>query len=121
VTAAVLLPTACAVFDAFAPSGAVGDVSWQVTADTCMAVGDSSAFGAMLLVKGVALTQQRLAITNSDTTVVSLTPAGDTLVALATGMSLLTVQLVHSTIAGAEAPDTAIRVHVRPGAACGIP
>ena len=116
--AGALLPTACAVFDAFAPSGPVGDVSWLVAADTCMAVGDSTAFAATLLVNGVALPQQRLRITNSDTTVVTLTPAADTLVALSQGMSLLTVQLIHSTL-GADAPDTAINVHVRPGAVCG--
>jgi hypothetical protein len=120
VTVSMLLPTACAVFDAFAPTGAARNVSWLVAADTCMAPGDSTAFAVTLLVNDVPLPQQRVRIGNSDTTIVTLTPAADTAVALAQGIALLTIQLIHSTI-GADAPDTTVRMHVRPGSACGIP
>jgi hypothetical protein len=120
VTVATLLPTACAVFDAFAPTGAARNVSWLVAADTCMAPGDRSAFAVTLLVNDVPLPQQRVRIDNSDTTIVTLTPTADTLVAVNQGTALLTIQLIHSTI-GADAPDTAVMVHVRPGAVCGFP
>jgi hypothetical protein len=118
VTVGVLLPAACAVFDAFAPTGAARNIGWLVTADTCMAGGDRTPFGVTLLVNGVPLGQQRVRITISDSTVVSLTPAADTLVAIGQGVALLTVQLIHSTI-GDDAPDTTIHVDVRPGASCG--
>jgi hypothetical protein len=120
VTVGALLPAACAVFDAFAPTGAARNVGWLVAADTCMAVGDRTPFGVVLLVNGVPLGSQRVRITSSDSTVVTLTSAADTLAAVSLGMVFVTVQLVHSTI-GADAPDTAVQVQVRPGASCGTP
>ena len=112
VTVGCTLPTACAVFDAFAPTGAADNVAWAYVGPTCMGVGDSAAFSFTLFVNGVVFTQQRLRFAHSDPTVVTTTPDADTLVALKIGNDTLQVRLVHSTI-GVDAPDTSVVIRVQ--------
>lgn len=119
VTVCVILPTACAVFDAFAPTGAASSVSWVYVGPECMLVAERAHFQVTLLVDGVPLPEQRLRTTITPAGVVSLTAGGDTLVADGAGTAALDFQVVHSTI-GSDAPDTAVSVRVRV-ANCGGP
>ena len=118
-TVGFLLPTGCAVFDAFAPTGAAKEVAWSYVGPTCMLVADRMPFQVTLLVKGVPVPQVMQEMLVTPDTVLAVTPAGDSLVALNAGIATVAVRVVHSTI-GADAPDTAITVRVRTGS-CGGP
>ena len=63
---------------------------------------------------GATIPNPRLSFSSSDSTVLSLTPIGDTLVAQKTGDVLLTIRVVSSMVTGA-APSTQDSVHVRGG------
>lgn len=118
-TVSVILPTACAVFDAFAPTGAASSVSWLYVGPDCILVAERTHFQVTLLVDGVPLPEQRLRTAITPDTIVGVTSGGDTLVGLHAGTAVLDFRVVHSTI-GSDAPDTAVSVRVRT-ANCGGP
>ncbi|HXV86047.1 MAG TPA: hypothetical protein VD793_05075 [Gemmatimonadales bacterium] len=110
-----LLPAlgACAVLDLFEAAGP-GDVAFQFTGETSFRTGDRHPFAVTVSVDGVPLDGPRLLIQSTDTTVVALAPAGDSLIAVKPGRADLYIRLQQSLLVG-EYPDTVITLRVAGG------
>jgi hypothetical protein len=104
---------ACGLADVFRPAG-LNDVIVTYCGDTLLAVGTREAAEVTVQANGTTILNPRLSLSSSDTTVLALTPIGDTLVALKTGGILLTVQLVSSMVTS-TAPTAQDSIHVRGG------
>ena len=103
----------CGLGDVFkAPGPAVG-VVFVFQSDTILAVGDTVPLVVSVVVGGEMLANPRLLVASLDTTRLTLTPSGDTLIALRPGPVDLEVRLVGSMITG-PAPDTIHPMRVRP-------
>ena len=103
----------CGLADAFRPAG-LKDVVVTYCGDTLLKVGAREAAVVAVQADGATIPNPRLSFSSSDSTVLSLTPIGDTLVAQKTGDVLLTIRVVSSMVTGA-APSTQDSVHVRGG------
>lgn len=102
---------ACGLADVFRPAG-LNDVVVTYCGDTLFAVGAREAAVVVVQANGATIPHPRLSFSSSDTTVLALTPIGDTLVARSLGHVLLTIRLVSSLVAG-TAPSTQDSIHVR--------
>ncbi len=121
----------CGLADVFRPAG-LKDVVVTYCGDTLLKVGAREAavvavqadgatipnprLKAVVTVQadGVTIPNPRLTLSSSDSTILSLTPIGDTLVAQKSGDVLLTIRVVSSMVTGA-APSAQDSVHVRGG------
>ncbi len=108
-----LVAGACGFEDVFRPAG-LNDVIVTYCGDTVLAVGAREAAVVAVQVNGTTIPSPRLSFSSSDTTVLALTPIGDTIVARKTGGVLLTVQLVSSMITS-TAPGAQDSIHVKGG------
>jgi hypothetical protein len=104
---------ACGLSDVFRPAG-LNNVVVTYCGDTLLGVGAREAAVVSVQANGTTIPNPRLNFSSSDTTVLALTPIGDTLLARKTGNVLLTIQLVSSMITSkaATAQDS---IHVRGG------
>jgi hypothetical protein len=102
---------ACGLADVFRPAG-LNDVVVTYCGDTLLAVGAREAAVVVVQANGATIRNPRLRLSSSDTTVLALTPIGDTLVARTLGHVLLTIQLVSSMVTS-TAPSTQDSIHVR--------
>jgi hypothetical protein len=114
-TLSVILPAACAMFDAFAPPGPRA-VTFVYAGETDLAVGPWQPLLVTVLAEGVPLPQQRLLVESSAPTVLTLNARGDSLLPCRAGQADLRIWLVHSSATRAELPDTAIALRVSGGA-----
>lgn len=103
----------CGLEDVFRPAG-VNHIVVTYCGDTLLAVGAREAPVVVVRANGTTIPNPRLSFSSSDTTVLALTPIGDTIVARKTGGVLLTVQLVSSMITS-TAPGAQDSIHVRGG------
>jgi hypothetical protein len=104
---------ACGFADVFRPAG-LNDVVVTYCGDTLLAVGAREAAVVVVAANGATIRNPRLSLSSSDTTVLALTPSGDTLVARTLGHVLLTIQLVSSMVTGtAPSAQDSIRVKSR--------
>ncbi|HYT03905.1 MAG TPA: hypothetical protein VEM13_03375 [Gemmatimonadales bacterium] len=104
---------ACGLADVFRPAG-LNDVVVTYCGDTLLTVGIREAPIVTVEADGATIPNPRLSFSSSDTTLLGLTPIGDTLVAKKTGGVLLTVRLVSSMVTS-TAPADSDSVHVRGG------
>ena len=110
-----LIPAACMVFDALGPTGP-RSVTFTYLGDTVLSVGPPSALAVTVRADGVQLPPQRLRLGISpDSTRVTLNVAGDSLIPCRAGQASLLVQLLHSSAAGTDMPDTSIVLKVTGG------
>ncbi len=101
---------ACGFADVFRPAG-LNDVVVTYCGDTVLAVGERKAAVVAVKANGATIQNPRLTFSSSDTTVLALTPIGDTLVARTVGHVLLTIQLVSSMVTStAPSAQDSIRV-----------
>ncbi|PYO60846.1 MAG: hypothetical protein DMD28_11405 [Gemmatimonadetes bacterium] len=103
----------CGLPDVFRPAG-LNDVVVTYCGDTLLKVGVRQAAVVTVQADGVTIPNPRLTLASSDSTILSLTPIGDTLVAQKSGDVLLTIRVVSSMVTGA-APSAQDSVHVRGG------
>jgi len=103
----------CGLADVFRPAG-LSDVVVTYCGDTLLKVGVRQAAVVTVQADGVTIPNPRLTLASSDSTILSLTPIGDTLVAQKSGDVLLTIRVVSSMVTGA-APSAQDSVHVRGG------
>ncbi len=108
-----LADSACGLADVFRPAG-LNDVVVTYCGDTLLNVGTREAAVVTVEANGATIPNARLSFSSSDTTVLALTPIGDTLVARKTGGVSLTIQLVSSMVTSTPlaAQDS---IHVRGG------
>jgi hypothetical protein len=104
---------ACGLSDVFRPAG-LNDVVVTYCGDTLLKIGARSPAVVVVTANGTTIPNPRLSFSSSDTTVLALTPIGDTLVAQKMGGVLLTVQLVSSMVTS-TVPTTGDSIHVRGG------
>jgi hypothetical protein len=102
---------ACGFADVFRPAG-LNDVVVTYCGDTLLAVGTRKVAVVAVEANGATIHNPRLSFSSSDTTVLALTPIGDTLVARTVGHVLLTIQLV-STMVTSTAPTARDSIHVK--------
>jgi|SRR5438128_1021651 len=97
----------CGLPDVFRPTG-VKDVVITYEGDTVLKVGQRLAPIVSVKADGVLVPDLRLLFSSSDTTILGLTPVGDTLVGCRTGSVLLSIRLVSSMVtdSGASAQDS---------------
>ncbi len=101
---------ACGLADVFRPGG-LKDVVLRYTGATTLSVGARQAPAVTVEVDGAPLPNPRLRFSSSDTTVLALTPIGDTLVACRVGRAVLSIYLVSSMVADtAPTAQDSIRV-----------
>ena len=111
-----LIPAACMVLDALAPTGPRA-VVFTYVGDTALSVGQVSAVAVMVSAAGVPLPPQRLRLAiTPDSTNVTLNAAGDSLIPCRAGQASLLIGLLHSSASGTAVPDTLIGLHVTGGA-----
>jgi len=108
-----LAADACGFEDVFRPAG-LNDVVVTYCGDTLLGVGTREAAVVAVQANGTTIPNPRLSFSSSDTTVLALTPIGDTLIARKTGGALLTIQLVSSMVTS-TAPAAEDSIHVRGG------
>ncbi len=104
---------ACGLADVFRPAG-LNDVVVTYCGDTLLAVGVREAAVVTVEANGVRIPNPQLTFSSSDSTVLALTPTGDTLVAQNVGDVSLTIRLVSSMVTG-TAPTTQDSIHIRGG------
>jgi hypothetical protein len=104
---------ACGFEDVFRPAG-LNDVVVTYCGDTLLSVGAREGAVVVVQANGTAIPNPQLSVSSSDTTVLALTPIGDTLVARKTGAVLLTIQLVSSMVTS-RAPAAEDSIHVKGG------
>ena len=104
---------ACGLVDVFRPAG-LKDVVVTYCGDTLLAVGAREAAVVAVTANGATIPNPRLSLSSSDSTVLALTPIGDTLVAKKTGAVLLTIRLISSMVTS-TAPTAQDSIHVRGG------
>src|SRR5690349_12116445 len=101
---------ACGLADVFRPGG-LKDVVLRYTGATTLSVGARLVPPVTVEADGVPLPNPRLRFSSSDTTVLALTPIGDTLVACRNGRAVLRIRLVSSMVADTTpAAQDSIRV-----------
>lgn len=111
-----LIPAGCSVFDALGSSGPRG-VTLVYAGDTALTVNQPAPVVVTVLAQGVPLPAQHVrAEIAPDSTRVTLTAAGDSLIPCRAGQASLILSLVHSSAVGTAMPDTAIALHVTGGA-----
>ena len=110
---ASLMLAGCGFGEVFkAPGPAVG-VVFIFQSDTVLAVADTVPLVVSVLAGGEVLVNPPLVVTSLDTTTLTITPSGDTLIGIRQGKADLEVRLVGSMITG-PAPDTILSIRVRP-------
>jgi len=92
-----LAATACGLVDVFRPAG-LKDVVVLYTGPTSLTIGDRVAPAVTTEADGVQVSNPRLVFSSSDTTILGLTPVGDTLVGCGNGQALLTIRLISSMV-----------------------
>jgi len=85
----------CGFADLFR-SGEIGDITVTYTGPTVMSVGDTVPISVTVTAGGTPLTDARLWITSSDTSLIALSARSDTLIARARGFDTLTIRVVAS-------------------------
>ncbi len=106
-----LVAGACGLADVFRPAG-LNNVTVTYCGDTLLAVGAREAAVVVVRANGATIRNPRLSFSSSDTTVLALTPTGDTLVARTLGHVLLSITLVSSMLTSTP-PSTQDSIHVR--------
>jgi hypothetical protein len=92
-------------------------VTFTYVGDSVLSVGDIRPLGVTIAANGVQLPPQRLRVSiTPDSTRVTLNATSDSLIACRAGQAALLVQLLHSSAAGTEVPDTSIALRVIGGA-----
>lgn len=92
-----IVMVACGFGDLFRSPG-VGDVVLTYTGPDVLRVGDRVPIAVTVTVGGASFSNPRLSVTSSDTTIVGLTPNGDTLVARSQGRDTLTITFITSIL-----------------------
>jgi hypothetical protein len=90
-----LLLAACGLGDVFASPG-IGDVTLVYAGPTVMSVNDRAAVAVSVTVAGGTIPNPRVFIESSDKTVLAVSAAGDSLIALSRGFDTLTIRYVGS-------------------------
>lgn len=115
--AATILGTAllmaCGLAEVFEPAGPADDVAFLFTPEPDVAVGDTVPLVVSVTAGGRPLENPSLLITSLTPGRLAVTAAGDSVVGLNPGAADIEVRLVSSIITG-EAPDTVLRIQVRP-------
>jgi len=106
-----LVVGACGLADVFRPAG-LNDVVVTYCGDTLLAVGARQPAVVVVRANGATIQNPRLSFASSDTTVLTFTPTGDTLVARTLGHVLLSITLVSSMVTS-TAPSSHDSIHVR--------
>ncbi len=88
---------ACGFGDLFRSPG-VGDVVLTYTGADVLNVGARVPIAVTVTVGGTSFPNPRLSVTSSDTTIVALSPNGDTLIAVAQGHDTLTIKYLSSIL-----------------------
>ena len=105
---------ACGLVDVFQSSGAEA-VTLVYQGDAFIRLDSTVAFAIVVQVEGATLSRTHLSITSSDTSIVALTPGGDSLIGRKTGNATLMIRLESSMLTdSATAPALAQALHVRP-------
>ena len=105
---------ACGLVDVFQSSGAEA-VILVYQGDAFIRLDSTVSFAVDVQVEGATLSGPHLSITSSDTSIVALTPGGDSLIGRKTGNATLTARLESAMLAdSATAPTLAQVLHVRP-------
>ena len=105
---------ACGLVDVFQSSGAEA-VILVYQGDAFIRLDSTVSFAVDVQVEGATLSGPHLSITSSDTSIVALTPGGDSLIGRKTGNATLTIRLESSMLTDpATAPALAQALHVRP-------
>lgn len=103
---------ACGFGDLFRSPGE-GEVVLTYTGSDMLRVGDRVPIAVTVTVGGASYSNPRLSITSSDTTIIALTPTGDTLVAQSNGQSTLTIKFLTSMLTD-SLPTLLQQVRVNP-------
>jgi hypothetical protein len=90
-----LLLAACGLGDVFASPG-IGDVTLVYAGPTVMSVNDRAAVAVSVTVAGGTIPNPRVFVESSDKTVLAVSAAGDSLIALSRGFDTLTIRYVAS-------------------------
>jgi hypothetical protein len=85
----------CGFADLF-NSAKIGDVTVAYTGPTVISVGDTVPVSVTVTLGGTSLSDARLWITSSDTSLIALSAHSDTLIARAKGFDTLTIRVVAS-------------------------
>jgi len=85
----------CGFADLF-NSAQVGNVVLTYTGPTTLSVDERAPISVTVTIDGAVISKPRLAIATADPTILTLSPTGDTLVAVSHGFDTLTVRLVAS-------------------------
>lgn len=101
----------CGFADLFS-SGEIGDLTVTYTGPTNMSVGDTVPVSVTVTVGGTPLTDARIWITSSDTSIIALSAHSDTLIARAKGFDTLTIRVVASIFTD-TLPTLLQQVHVQ--------
>ena len=112
-TLASLMLAGCGFGDVFKAPGPATGIVFVFQSDTILAVGDTIPLVVSVIADGAMLANPRLLVTSLDTTHLTVTPSGDTLIGIRQGLVALEVRLVGSMITG-PAPDTIHPMRVRP-------
>jgi len=105
---------ACGLVDVFQSSGAEA-VILVYQGDAFIRLDSTVSFAVDVQVEGATLSGPHLSITSSDTSIVALTPGGDSLIGRKTGNATLMIRLESSMLTdSATAPALAQALHVRP-------
>ena len=112
VVCAALAPLACNLADVFRSPG-VEPVVILYTGDTVLTRGTTVPLVIVVLAGGVTVPEPRLSVAAMDTTIVSVTPGQDSLVALKIGPDTLTITFVSSMLTD-SARTLAQPVRVKP-------
>lgn len=107
-----LLLAACGLGDVF-KSPSIGDVVVVYTGPTTMSVNDRAAVAVSVTVAGSTIPNPRVFIESSNTAILTVAPAGDSLVALSRGFDTLTIRYVASIFTDSF-PTLRQQVHVIP-------
>jgi len=103
----------CGFGDLFRAPGPAAGVVFIFQSDTNLVVGDTVPLVVAVVADGEVLANPRFVVTSLDTTLLTVTPSGDTLIGIRQGKADLEVRLVGSMITG-PAPDTIHPFRVRP-------
>lgn len=90
-----LLLVACGLGDVFTSPG-IGDVVLAYTGPTAMSVDDRAAIAVSVTVAGGTIPNPRVFVESSDSTILTVTPGGDSIVAVSRGFDTLTIRYVAS-------------------------
>lgn len=110
---ATLILAGCGIGEVFKAPGPAAGVVFIFQSDTTLVIGDTVPLVIAVVADGDILANPRFVVTSLDTTLLTVTPSGDTLIAIRQGKADLEVRLVGSMITG-PAPDTIHAFRVRP-------